>query len=68
MPIARQPEQELNAAYLDHLGFGMFASKIDPVVVRSFLGRSFVRPEDARMRTGTVDAARALDDAIAEVA
>lgn len=73
VPVRRQPEQELNAAWLELLGFGRRASRIDPVSVRRFLDRldSFresLEVLDARVHRGTIDATTALDRAIAEAA
>ena len=70
IPVRRQPEQELNAAWLERLGLGMRATAIDPGVVQTFLDRSsgFVRAVDPRIRNGTTDAADALDRALLEAA
>jgi uncharacterized protein (TIGR00661 family) len=72
VPVRRQPEQELNAAWLDVLGLGMRAERIDSHVVRTFLervdGDSFRCMQDPRIRTGTSDAAAALDRALQEAA
>lgn len=39
VPIEQQYEQELNARYLQHLGYGQWAAKLDLEVIASFLGR-----------------------------
>jgi uncharacterized protein (TIGR00661 family) len=70
IPVRRQPEQELNAAWLEVLGLGMRADSIEPGVVRRFLDRvdSFGCVQDPRIRTGTDDATAALDRALREAA
>ena len=70
IPVRRQPEQELNAAWLEHLDLGMCAKRVDEHVVRRFLGRlgRFGNVRDARIGSGTNDAKNALDRAIAEAA
>ncbi len=70
IPLRRQTEQELNAAYIEFLGLGVSTPRIDPLVVRRFLDRegSFVKPPDERIRRGTADARDALDRALAEAA
>ena len=70
IPVRRQPEQELNAAWLEMLGLGMRADSIEPQVVRRFLGRlgSFECVQDPRIRSGTADATSALDRALREAA
>ena len=70
IPVRRQPEQELNAAWLERLGLGMRAEHIDAGVVRSFLdrGESFGSTADPRIKSGTADAASALDRALLEAA
>ncbi len=40
VPIEQQYEQELNARYLEHLGYGAWAEKLDQDVVSAFLERS----------------------------
>ena len=66
IPVRRQPEQELNAAWLERLGLGMRAHRIDGVTVSRFVDRldSYRSVEDARIRRGTADAKSALDRAI----
>lgn len=71
VPVRHQPEQELNAAWLEALGLGRRADRIDPRTIAAFLERldehrGAVR--DPRIRRGTEDAARILDQAIAEAA
>ncbi|CAN5878737.1 hypothetical protein BH11MYX4_BH11MYX4_68080 [soil metagenome] len=70
IPVRRQPEQELNAAWLERLGLGMRARRIDGVTVARFVDRldSYVNVQDARIRRGTEDAKSALDRAIASAA
>jgi uncharacterized protein (TIGR00661 family) len=40
VPVEQQYEQELNARYLQHLGFGQWAEALDHDVIAEFLGRS----------------------------
>jgi len=70
IPVRRQPEQELNAAWLEVLGLGMRARTIDPVTVARFVDRadSYRNVQDARIKRGTEDAKSALDRAIREAA
>jgi uncharacterized protein (TIGR00661 family) len=70
VPVLRQPEQELNAAWLDALGVGERSVRIDARTVSRFLERagSLERVHDARIRTGTRDAKLALSRAIAVAA
>lgn len=70
VPVRRQPEQELNAAWLERLGLGMRADCIEPEVIRRFLDRleSFEGVQDPRIRRGTQDATTALDRALLEAA
>jgi uncharacterized protein (TIGR00661 family) len=70
VPVRRQPEQELNAAYVDLLGLGARAERIDPVTITRFLDRegSFGGTRDGRIGCGTFDARAALDRALAEAA
>jgi uncharacterized protein (TIGR00661 family) len=70
VPLRRQSEQELNAAYVERLGIGVRADRIDPSVVARFLDRedSFVKLTDPRLRRGTADACQALDRALQEAA
>jgi len=66
IPVRRQPEQELNAAWLERLGLGQRALRIDGVTVARFVDRldAYRNVEDARIRRGTADAKAALDRAI----
>jgi uncharacterized protein (TIGR00661 family) len=70
VPLVHQPEQEINAAWLEALGLGARAVRIDPGVVSRFLARAeaFARPPDPRIARGTRDAVAALDRALAEAA
>lgn len=70
VPVRNQTEQELNAAYVDYLGAGATAERINPAVIRSFLDRAstYGGVRDARLRRGPSDAKRALDRALADVA
>jgi uncharacterized protein (TIGR00661 family) len=70
VPVRRQSEQELNAAWLEALGLGMSASRVEPDVVQRFLDRldEFDRDLDPRIRGGNADATSALDTALAEAA
>jgi uncharacterized protein (TIGR00661 family) len=62
VPVRGQPEQELNAAWVDELGVGTSAPFIGARVVEEFLARapSFRTMHDARIRTGTRDACDAV--------
>jgi len=68
VPVRGQPEQELNAAWLEVLGAGVSARRIDPVVVRRFLDRPFERVQDARIRAGSQQAFAAFDRILARAA
>ena len=70
IPVRRQPEQEINAAWLEVLALGMRATQIDPRVVLRFLDRegAFANVLDPRIRRGTADAVAALDRALAAAA
>ncbi len=70
VPVRHQPEQELNAAWLDVLGLGAHAKLLDTHAVARFIDRadSFRRVHDARIKSGTADAKAALDRALAEAA
>lgn len=39
VPVVGQFEQEINALYLQQLGYGMYATKVDRPVLEEFLGR-----------------------------
>lgn len=67
VPVRGQPEQELNAAWLEVLGLGQRAERIDERAIRTFLDRlDAYRAEP--VRSGTRDATTALDRALAEAA
>lgn len=38
LPMRHQPEQEMNAVYLERLGYGMAAARLTPDALASFLG------------------------------
>ena len=67
IPVRGQPEQELNAAWLEVLGLGKHAERIDACAIRTFLDRreAYRAPP---VRSGTRDATSALDRALAEAA
>jgi uncharacterized protein (TIGR00661 family) len=67
VPVRGQPEQELNAAWLEVLGLGRRAERIDADTLRTFLDRLDECRGD-RVRSGTRDATAALDRALAEAA
>ena len=66
VPVRGQPEQELNAAWVDELGVGESAPFVSARVVERFLERapSFRSLHDARIRTGTRDACEAVCGAL----
>lgn len=69
IPVRGQPEQELNAAWLEVLGLGSRAERIDEHTLRSFL--DCVARDEYRagpVRSGTRDATSALDHALAAFA
>jgi uncharacterized protein (TIGR00661 family) len=68
VPIQGQPEQELNAAYVEALGLGTYARAIDAATLERFLTRvgHFHHASDPRLFTGTSDACGALDRAVDE--
>lgn len=71
IPMRGQPEQEMNAAWLELLGLGVRSTELDPSVVARFLDRADVfeaAARDPRIARGTRDAASALDYALAEAA
>jgi uncharacterized protein (TIGR00661 family) len=75
VPLRRQAEQQLNAAWLEALGFGTCTPCIMPGVVRRFLDRgpdfdaaAIDRSSPRRPLVGTRDALGAIDRALAEVA
>jgi uncharacterized protein (TIGR00661 family) len=63
VPLQSQYEQELNARYLQQLGFGMFAPRLSAEVVEQFMGRvddcahalQKYTPRDNSMVLGCVD-------------
>lgn len=67
VPVRGQPEQELNAAWLEVLGLGERAERIDERTVRTFLDRRDAY-RAGPVRSGTEDATSALDRALAEAA
>jgi uncharacterized protein (TIGR00661 family) len=63
VPLRGQPEQELNAAWVEALGVGACARAVSSPVVEDVIERlpTFRPAGDARIRTGTRDACAALD-------
>ncbi len=70
VPVKRQPEQELNAAWLEALGVGVSEPAISSRALERFLARlsSFRSVQDARIRSGTRDTCDAVDRALARAA
>ena len=70
IPVAHQGEQQLNAAWLAHLGLGMRGTKLTPALLQDFLEHCKApRPaRDPRLTTGTKDFTNELTRALAEVA
>ena len=70
IPVPGQAEQQLNAAWLEHLGLGQHVQRLDGASVRGFLERlpSLQSSCDVRLRSGTRDALCEVDRALAEVA
>src|SRR5262249_12823826 len=70
IPVWHQGEQQLNAAWLAHLGLGARSRSLTPEVLRRFLASSeFHTPaRDPRLETGSRDFLREVKNAIAEVA
>jgi uncharacterized protein (TIGR00661 family) len=69
VPVAHQPEQELNARWLEALDLGAHAKRATAGSIRRFLNRT--RPfqsVDARVRNGRRDGLEALDRILKEVA
>lgn len=68
VPVRRQAEQELNAGWLDWLGFGMRADRLSPAVLGRFLDRvarrEFEHVQDARFWSGPADACAAVERAL----
>jgi uncharacterized protein (TIGR00661 family) len=67
IPVRGQSEQELNAAWLEVLGLGTRAERIDPHALRAFVDR-LDDYRGGRVLSGTRDATTALDRALAEAA
>jgi uncharacterized protein (TIGR00661 family) len=67
VPVRHQAEQEINAAYLDSLGLGMRAARLDAPVLARFLDRldTFRPARDPRIRRGNDDACAAIDSLLA---
>ena len=69
VPIAHQPEQELNARWLEALDLGVYAKRATTMAIRRFLNRATpFRSADARIRNGRQDGLSALDRILKEVA
>lgn len=67
-PLRHQGEQELNAAYLAHLGLGVAARSCDARTIASFVRGTSLRAHSPRVRPGNDDACAALDALLARVA
>lgn len=68
IPVRHQGEQELNAAYLSHLGLGVRAARPSPEAISKLLSYADVsRGKRPRMADGSQDAAHAVDRALAEL-
>jgi uncharacterized protein (TIGR00661 family) len=67
-PLRHQGEQELNAAYLEHLGLGATARSYDARTISSFVRSTTGNVPRATVRAGNHDACAALDALLAEVA
>jgi uncharacterized protein (TIGR00661 family) len=70
VPVERQFEQVLNALYVQELGYGAYARRLDETVLRDFLARV---PEHARAlegyaQDGNAVALATLDEQLARVA
>jgi len=66
VPLRHQSEQELNAAWLEALDLGVYARRIDGVVLGRFLERDWPStPRDPRLYRGTADACAAVERALA---
>jgi len=70
VPVRHQGEQELNAAYLQHLGYGLAARRLDAPSLNRFLRWVDApgRPPAPRVPAGNADVARHLRDALTECA
>lgn len=68
VPLLHQGEQELNAAWLEHLGLGICARRLDaPAIARLLARDASTTPSpasDPRIASGTDDAFRAIDEAL----
>lgn len=64
VPLRGQAEQELNAAWVAHLGVGHAAHALTEAVVERFLAHRFDAPLEPRLRTGRRDACQALATAL----
>lgn len=65
VPVPGQPEQALNAAWLERLGWGTSAAAVTPDALRAFFAADLPRPDDPRLLTGRRDALAAVDAALA---
>jgi uncharacterized protein (TIGR00661 family) len=65
IPVRRQPEQALNAAWLEAIGAGMARDMLSVGAVSELLTRSFSHLADSRLHTGRHDACAAVDAALA---
>lgn len=71
VPVIHQPEQELNARWLEALDLGMRARTVTPQVIERFIdhvSRERTRPRDRRLQRGNEDAFFAVEMALKEVA
>ncbi|MEO8876358.1 MAG: glycosyltransferase family protein [Polyangiaceae bacterium] len=69
VPLAHQPEQELNARWLEALDLGVHAKRATAPAIRQFLNRTTpYRVADERIRNGRRDGLAALDRILKEVA
>jgi uncharacterized protein (TIGR00661 family) len=66
VPVRGQPEQEMNAAWVDELGVGASAPFVSTRAIEAFLERAphFRKMQDPRIRTGTRDACDAVSRAL----
>jgi len=69
VPVRHQGEQELNAAYVQHLGLGLQAPRLSAIALRRLLAFADDPARDRRrIPCGTAHALRAMDAAIEELA
>ena len=70
VPIEGQYEQELNARYLEKLGYGRFAPALDPATIRRFLAdtAACTRALEAYQPTDNSMALDCVDELVARVA